>query len=386
MNLVNKKIGSFLSRVDYIFFGLSLFTLTLSIKLSSKFLLSAIILGLFKALKRNNFKWFFKHNPITYIYSIFVLYLLIQGVFIEGSIFFSQAFERYYAPYFTLVLIPIFFQHPEQVRYIPAIIALGLFSTFLLIICFSIIEFQVFNREQVLEVFDIHHLYISLNILFTINHLLFAKNQLQLLSRKPAKFFILSALYLALVFFKSKAAIAVGALLLLFYFIKSLKSNRFSIIILLAIALLVIFNTFFVELYKDALDFRSRIWVTSMDLIFQNSLFGFGNSQEIQVLNQQHFFNGDYYLLDSNLNAHNQIITFTLKFGLIGCILMLYPFAYLFVSIKQKINFELLGFLFLLFSMMLIESMYNRHHGITFVTTALYYYFNLNYYPKTNSQ
>ena len=92
------------------------------------------------------------------------------------------------------------------------------------------------------------------------------------------------------------------------------------------------------------------------------------------MLNKRHFINGDYYFLDSNLNTHNQSLTFLLKFGLMGFLLMLSSWLYPILRTDSNTKKEIYGFLFLMFSMMLIESMYNRHHGIVFITVLLYYY------------
>lgn len=376
MNSIVAKIKPRLNQLDFIFFALSILTLTLSIKLSSKLLFIALVLGLLKSILNQDFRWYKINKPLTYIYSIFLTYIVLQGLFVDGPDLFFRTFEKDYAPYLVLILISIFFQDFEKVKYIPVLIITGVLFTILIITTRSLLELQLFDRVRVLKVLDLHHLYASFYILFSINHLLFSTNKSKIFSKRFLIPIILLLLFSSLIFFKSKSAIVIGVLLFLFYMIKKYNFNRRLVIIFGVSASLTIllFKTHLYTAYINALDFRLRIWEASIELIVQNPIFGFGNAQEIKMLNKRHFTNGDYYFLDSNLNTHNQSLTFLLKFGLTGFLLMLSSWLYPILRTDSNTKKEIYGFLFLMFSMMLIESMYNRHHGIVFITTLLYYY------------
>lgn len=376
MNSIVAKIKPWLNQLDFIFFALSILTLTLSIKLSSKFLFIALVLGLLKSITNKDFRWYKINKPITYVYSIFLTYIVLQGLFVDGPDLFFRTFEKDYAPYLVLILISIFFQDFEKVKYIPVLIITGVLFTIIIITTRSLLELQLFDRARVLKLLDLHHLYASFYILFSINHLLFSRNKIKIFSKGILTPILLLLLFSSLIFFKSKSAIAIGVLLFLFYTIKKYNFNRRLVIIFGVSALLIIFlfKTHLYTAYINALDFRLRIWEASIELIVQNPIFGFGNAQEIKMLNKRHFINGDYYFLDSNLNAHNQSLTFLLKFGLTGLLLMLSSWLYPILRTDSNTKKEIYGFLFLMFSMMFIESMYNRHHGIVFITIVLYYY------------
>ena len=63
MNL-NKNI---IKEIDVVFFYLSVFMLTQSIKLSSKFLFIALTLSLIKSLITKDYKWYKKHRNMINI-------------------------------------------------------------------------------------------------------------------------------------------------------------------------------------------------------------------------------------------------------------------------------------------------------------------------------
>lgn len=365
-------VKPYLKQADYICFIVSVAILPLSIKLSSKLLFIAILLGLIRSIYTKDFRWFSNQKPIIIFSVVFVLYIIVQGLVLDGTEVLLKTFDRAYAPYLIFIFVPLFYNNDRIVKQIPIVLIAGICTLFFLIIVNSLIELQWYNREKVLEVFDMHHLYISLYILFVINFLFSEVSKFNIKSTAV----LLSIMVLFLFFFKSKAAIIAALFLSLYHTILRLKLTWLKIIIIGLIfgGLIFIFNTFLLELYLRALDFRTRIWEVALDYILQNPLLGYGGNHEHDLLNKGHFLNGNYDFLDSNLNAHNQFLTFLLKFGIIGFLLILFSF----ISPLFKMNFNLkkeyFGFLILFFCMGFIESLYNRHHGIVFCTIALYYY------------
>ena len=189
---------------------------------------------------------------------------------------------------------------------------------------------------------------------------------------------------MVLVFFKSKAALVILVILFAYYLVTMVRWNKVRAILFLAVSavLIWIFKSLFLKIYLQAIDFRGRIWSVAVDLIKQKPLFGYGGSNEHYVINRAHFINGNYDFLDSHLNAHNQYLTFLLKFGLIGLALIISAFILPLNKMKDSLKKEYIGFLILVGLMAFIESFYNRHHGIVFCTIFLFYYNTINLFNK----
>lgn len=366
-----------LKQIDILFFYGSIFTLTQSIKISSKLLVIALLFGILKSIFTKNFSWIQTQKRILIIHFIFLTYILIQGLIVDGTFHFFRNFEKYYAPYLIIVLLPIFYQKSKQVLNIPKVFVAGIIFTMLLIVAKSFINLQLYTRAQVLNEFKIHHIYMSMYILFSINYvssfLIKNKQQVKYIFLKIGLLIVLSFF---LFFFKSKSAILAWALLVVFYMLKTIKwNNKKTIIMIFSLgAILLFFNKFFLQIYIKAIDFRLKIWIAARELISKNFIFGYGGSQEYLILNKQHFLVGNFELLDFNLNAHNQYLTLFIKFGFIGFVLFILAFITPLIKIKSNIKKEYIGFLFIIATIMSIESIYNRHHGIVFCTIFIIYY------------
>ena len=371
-----KLIKAGFNQIDFLVFCASIFTLSQSIKLSSKLLFISLMLGVLKAIYKKDFKWFISQKPLVTIYCFLFFYICLQGIFIDGFSIFLKFFDRAYAPYLVPLFVPIFYINVNQVKVIPKVFIAGILFTFLLIVFKSITQLELYNRDNVLQVFDLHHLYISLYILFAINYLLirFPKNYLsQEFIFKSILLFVLGCF---LVFFRSKAAIVICFFLFVYHIIIKVDWNLLKSLLALSMnfLLIIVFNNSFLELYLIALDFRIRIWNAALEVISKNIIFGFGSLNEYFQLNKVHFLQGNYDFLDSNFNAHNQYLSFLLRFGIIGLFLIIAAFFVPLLRISNFLLKEYLGFLVIIFLMFFIESVYNRHHGIVFCTIMLYYY------------
>ncbi|GGZ89234.1 O-antigen ligase family protein [Algibacter mikhailovii] len=375
-----KLVKSSIIQIDFLIFCASIATLSLSIKLSSKLLFIALSLGIIKSIINRDFKWILAQKKLLVIYIFFFIYICIQGVFIDGLNSFFLSFDRSYAPYLVFLLAPVFYFDSNRIKVLPKIFIAGLFFTFLLILINSILHFEVYDRSIVQELFDIHHLYMSLYILFSINYLL-----VRLFRIEDKKEFVLILIMLVILvsflgFFKSKAAMIILILLLAYHTMNRIKWNAIKKVIILSLLfiLIVFFKNFLLDLYLRAFDFRLRIWSAATEMISQNIIFGYGSLNEYLQLNIAHFLHGNYEFLDFNYNAHNQYLSFLLKFGLIGLLLILMSFGIPFFKNIKLLKKEYIGFLIIVGLMCFIESIYNRHHGIVLCTLMLYYYNTIN--------
>ena len=319
-------------RVDFTFFIISVFILPISIKWSSKLLFIALALGIIRSIYKSDFSWFYKHRRIITCYIIFVSYIFLQGLFIEGYEVFFKKFDKAVAPYLVFILVPVFFIEKEFVKIIPKVFIAGLFFLFLLILCNSFLDSSFYSRERVLEVFDIHHLYASLYILFAINYILSRLLKKQNIFNTTTSLICLVILTVFLFIFKRKAAIVVYIVLLIFYAFKSLNLSRIKFLIVLSLGLVIslIFSKYLIDLYLDALNFRLKIWSAAVESFWKNPFTGYGTLNEYKTLNYQHFLNTDFAFLDSNFNSHNQYLTLLLKFGILGLVFFSLPFVFFF--------------------------------------------------------
>ncbi|MCF6280351.1 MAG: O-antigen ligase family protein [Flavobacteriaceae bacterium] len=376
MNLIKNVF----KEIEIVFFYISVFTLTQSIKTSSKLLFVALVIGLLKSIFTRDFSWYYNHKKTINIFIVFFTYICFQGIFIDGIDNFFKTFERGYAPYIIFIFIPLFFKKESVIELLPKVFIAGLLFTTLLIIIYSVYENQIYDRNNVLQTFKIHHLYFSLYLLFSVNYLLshFEKNTS--LKVKTITVGITLLFMMFLFFFKSKAAIFILALITSYYLIIKLKWNKLKIISLSlsVVVLLFIFNKYFLNIYLRAIDFRSTIWLETIKIINENPLFGYGTLNEHLMLNKNHFLSGSYDFLDSNYNSHNQYLTFLIKFGFIGLSLIVTTYISPLFKLKDKLKKEYCIFLIIVGFMALIESIYNRHHGIVFCTIFLYYYSSLS--------
>lgn len=383
MNLIK----NIFKETEIIFFYLSVFTLTQSIKISSKLLFVALVIGFLKSIFTKDFSWYFNQKKIISVFIIFFIYICFQGIFIDGIDNFFKTFERGYAPYIIFIFTPLFFKKENIIELLPKIFIGGILFTIFLIMIYSVYENQIYDRDQVLQTFKIHHLYFSLYLLFGINYLLSNFEKSIILKVKIVTIGIVVLFILFLFFLKSKSAIVILALIISYYLITKLKWNKLRIILLSLsiIVLLFTFNKYFLKTYVKAIDFRSTIWVEAVQIISKTPLFGYGTLNEHPMLNENHFLLGNYDFLDSNYNSHNQYLTFLIKFGFIGLSLITTTFILPIFKLKNRLKKEYCMFLIIIGFMALIESIYNRHHGIVFCTIFLYYYSSLSEFKNKES-
>tara|TARA_B100002051_G_C16500328_1_gene517519 strand:- start:281 stop:793 length:513 start_codon:yes stop_codon:yes gene_type:complete len=132
---------------------------------------------------------------------------------------------------------------------------------------------------------------------------------------------------------------------------------------------------------------RSTIWAICLDKIIEQPLLGYGTGNEKNILVEEYKKRELKYLLEKELNAHNQFIQTTLALGLIGglCLLLMIVVP-IYYSIKTKHIFYL-SFLLLITINFLTESMLERQVGIIFYTVfnSLFFVYHFNKNPRINN-
>jgi hypothetical protein len=110
---------------------------------------------------------------------------------------------------------------------------------------------------------------------------------------------------------------------------------------------------------------RIELWKNSVQLIKKHPLFGVGTgdvkdafSQELQLNNSP--------MAETNMRSHNQYLTFSISFGIIGLLLIMFAMIYPSVVLKKyRSSLFLVFFCIILFSM-LTEDTLEPQDGVTF--------------------
>jgi len=158
------------------------------------------------------------------------------------------------------------------------------------------------------------------------------------------------------------------------------KKNTSYYIIFLVLILLVV-SAFINKVnvnYERALDFRLQIWEVSFKIFENNPLFGNLTLPEKDILNYNHYINGKYYYLDSDLNSHNQYLSILMRFGFFGLLILFLFITNIFKKITprtKKLDVrETIGFFIIIAMIFYIENILDRHHGIVYATLFYNYY------------
>jgi O-antigen ligase len=141
---------------------------------------------------------------------------------------------------------------------------------------------------------------------------------------------------------------------------------------------IILFNQKLNTSYKNAVDFRLEIWHQSVKSIKENLFFGDLKMQEKDLLNEKHYLNGRYDLMNSDLNSHNQYLSILLKFGIIGFLILTLYILNLIEALNKATSKDtvksVLGFSAIILIVFYIENILDRHHGIVFVSVFYNYY------------
>ena len=372
---------------DFSFIALtvSLLLLPLSINLSTFALVASLGLKVFQILffKQKLFKQ--KSLKVSSVIGLFFFIFIITNSIIQNSIEYTiSVFENEFSHVMLLIFIPFLLRRKKENIMLCYALFFGVIVACSFVFIATFILNISFDRDAFERIIDIHHTYLSMYILFFINFILINffdgyKNN----STLKKTIYITAVLlgFLIIFMLNSKIAIVIFTVILGGYLVISFSKNNALKYLLVFLALtlsIVAFNNKLNVSYKSALDFRQEIWTQSVNSIKENIFFGNLKMPEKDVLNYKHYISGKYYLMDSDLNSHNQYLSILLKYGIIGfLILLLYPVnlvSTLNKSTTKKTMKEVVGFGVILIMIFYIENVLDRHHGIVFFTIFYNYY------------
>tara|TARA_B100001093_G_scaffold409908_1_gene399046 strand:- start:1643 stop:2827 length:1185 start_codon:yes stop_codon:yes gene_type:complete len=377
-HLINEKDFSFIALV------LTFFLLPLSINLSSIAFVVAVVLKIYQSTLLQ-FKLFYSESvrQSSFFALCFFCYIIANSI-IQNDIQYTVAeFDRQFLHYAVLFIAPMLLREYSFNKLLIISLSYGLTIAIGYVLFICIITNTKFDQFTTQYYLDLHHTYLSLFLLFITNQLM------AFVTEKGMKFNWLTAISIATFFFitfwllysvNSKVSVLVFVFLVIFYLAPKLSKKtavKYGFVFLILALSIYMFISKLEQSYIDAFEYRTQIWEAAIEAIKQKPFFGNLQDSEKNVINFQHYMSGKYYFLDSNLNSHNQYLSITLKFGIIGLIIF---FIYLFhccksLYKKKSSNQRLFtGFLLIMFTIFIIENILVRHHGIVLFAFGINYF------------
>ena len=124
-------------------------------------------------------------------------------------------------------------------------------------------------------------------------------------------------------------------------------------------------NTSYNGKYKA--DSRIARWESAFSAIKERPTFGYGSAMEKEILHKRFQENGLNFAATNYYDSHNQYLSITIEFGLIGLSLFLfYLFSNFYFSFQNKDKVSLFFFASLIL-VGLFENLFKNNAGIIFV-------------------
>ena len=128
---------------------------------------------------------------------------------------------------------------------------------------------------------------------------------------------------------------------------------------------------------------RKKTWSTSLKLVKEKWITGYGTGLSKKVLQEQYKKDGYDYMYKKNYNSHNQYLQVFLDQGIFGFLLLVFfTFGMLYASLKQK-DFIYALFLAIMILNFMTESVLETQSGVIFFaffnTIFFFQWFNKKY-------
>jgi len=371
--------------ISFLVFALSLFLLPLSINLSTfTFILSVVLKLIQVGLKRDKLFQSKALKNSAIIGLIFFIYIEINSILQSGILNHVLQFEKLYMHFALLFITPILLRKKRENKLLLYALFLGLIVAVVYVFLYVVFNNMTFDKHAFTNILDLHHTYLSMFILTFVNYCF-----VQIITNKENKsigpkifFFVLTVISVVLMYLlDSKVGMLIFLILFIVHSLPELsKKNRWyyvSFLLLILVVLSLFTNKVNVN-YLRALDFRLEIWEVSFKIFEDNPVFGDLSLPEKDIINYNHYLNGKYYYLDSDLNSHNQYLSILMRFGFIGFLILFFYGVNVFRKTNPKTQRldvrEFFGFLIISLIVCYIENILDRHHGIVYITIFYNYY------------
>jgi len=220
---------------------------------------------------------------------------------------------------------------------------------------------------------DIHPSYYSIYLLFSTS-LLFWVYKKDRRFTAVIKLILFVVLILIQLYLKSRAGLLATILIICLFTILNHKKKIIASVLSIVLALfLILFKTLknqdFLNrnVVESAID-RLSIWLSSLDVIKKNIFIGVGIGDYQYELDRQYFLNNFDHGIHEKLNTHNQFLQTLVSNGLLGLLLFLSIFYFLFKRYLRFKNEIILYFIATIVILMFFDSVLIVQHGILFFT------------------
>ena len=366
--------------------------------------ISSLINGDYKNLRKKN-------KSILLFSSLFVIYA-ISMLYSDNIKFGLKDLETK----LSLVVFPIIFfiSKLDFKKYLSQILkwfVLGIITA--IVICLIDALYQFITTGEESELFygklstflhpGYFSLYVNLALMICLEGLI--KKEGNIILNRKFTFFLLCLFAVMIILLSSKTGIltmllscSVGA----FYWIKKTKAYLKSVFALIILSIALITTYSYSYSFKVRIDevfktitadnkshestsiVRMEAWKTSINLILNNPVIGYGVGDSKDILMQSYKDNNLPILYEKQLNPHNQFLQVLLSIGVIGFVtfilILLLPSYY---SIKNK-NYLYFFFILLFIFNLLTECMLERLAGVIFFAFFQTLFFAAYFNPSKN--
>lgn len=359
--------------ISFLFLMLGVFLLPISILLSSYALVFSLLSKFTQVIFTNTKLFKLKIlKTASLLGLVFFVYAIINAILQSNFIYVIDIFEEDFVRLPLFFLVPMIIRGKKSNELLYYSLYLGTFVAIIYVFVTSLALDIKFDKYSFIKLLNFHHTYLSLFLLFIVNKVLFSyykKKKIELNKTTIFNIFVVVLSFLVIFTLGSKFAMVVFLIFLGAYTLVFFLSKKIILIVsfLTIIVGFFVFNNTLATTYRKALDFRLEIWQEAIKDIKENPFFGNLSMSEKNVLNYKHYKSGKYYLMDSDLNTHNQYLSIFLRFGFVGFFLLMLQFFLLFRAKYFKLrnpNFiNVIGFCFIIITVFYIENIIDRHRG-----------------------
>jgi O-antigen ligase len=399
---LGKNLIQLLKQIQWVLLILVIVSLPFSVIPNSWLMIFLTLVSIIIITQGNNFKFLFKKKWK-------ILLLTTPFIFTVISLLYSPNIERglfSIEKELSFLIFPIIFWtlHPISTKkrtiildiYIYTILAVALMcalnAIFLVQHNGSLIddsklldrEYYYFTYLHLSSIIGMNPIYLAMYV----NFALFILMDFILIGRKRRRsillFLFLSAFLLLL---SSKINILFYLLFLPVTILTRINSNRIKLATLVSFLILIFFTIVFVKPVNDRIlninyfdyditeghigfwngaNLRLAIWSASVSPIQESWILGYGVGAEHDVLQKEYQESGFKIGLITGYNAHNQWISYALRFGLIFSIVSLVATLIIPAIQGWRYDYVLFVFIALLFSNTLTEVVFSTQKGIVF--------------------
>ncbi len=406
--IINRKVNIELLRKGYFSYLVAIITviiLPIYVKFIPPFMILWGICRMLESRFQVKLQWKSK-TSIKILFVLFIIYYLWQAVGLIYSTDIKMGLLNLFGR-LSLVLFPIVLIFPGEMikNKIKILIRVFAISTFLfMLFCFSYAYYKSVNLQNGIWTFNPHPgeynwlsyfysseltlsqhpSYIAMYVLLSVFICFESYFDYSLKFKRRVLWLILGfILLLSQYFLSSRAGILASLILIPIYLIiklKQLGKRKFAwiwiILIIIAISPLVVKNQrvdyLYGRLFQEQVGYERKkdprliIWKSGLEIARKNLLLGVGIGDVRAELSAEYQRIGEEQMAIERFNAHNQFLEVLVENGIIGLVLFVSIFIFIFYIAFSGNNLLYIMFILMIFMFFLFESVLYRLAGVSF--------------------